>query len=94
MVTKKDLVNDMINQDNQLDSSEADVNLDEYGIDFGSPLPEEQLNTVEVPETLPSLSAEHKIQFCDQINMLDWERNTSGSLFMHAKSILLSIISN
>ena len=65
-----------------------------YGIDYGGPLPEEQLNTIEVLKTLPYLSPEHKALFCSQINLLDWENNTSASLFMHAKSILLTIISD
>ena len=87
--------NSMVTQNiNQLESSEADLDLEEYGIDYGGPFPEEQLNTVEVPETLVSLSAEDKSLFCSAINMLDWERNTSASLFMHAKSILLSMINN
>lgn len=86
--------NSMISHNHQLESSEANVDPEDYGIDYGGPLPEEELNTVEVPETLPSLSPEHKALFCSQINLLDWEHNTSGSLFMHAKSILLNIINN
>ena len=86
--------NSMISQDHQLDNSEEIVDPEEYGIDYSGPLPEDQLNTVEVPETLPSLSPEHKNIFCNQLNLLDWELNTSASLFMHAKSILLSIINN
>lgn len=91
---KRIWLNSMINQGNQLESSEADLDLEEYGIDYGGPLPEEQLNTVEIPEMLPSVSAEHKALFCTQINLLDWEHNTSASLFIYAKSILLSIINN
>ena len=71
------------------------MDLVEYGIDHGGPLPEEELGTIQVPETLPSLSAEQRQAFCTQINIIDWERNTSGSiLIMHAKSILISIMNN
>ena len=63
-------------------------------IDHGGPLPEEKFGTIQVPETLPSLLAEQRQEFCSQINMIDWERNTSGSIFMHAKSILISIMNN
>ena len=86
--------NSMISQDHQLENSEEIVDPEVYGIDYGGPLPEEQLNTVEVLETLPYLSPDHKVLFCSQINLLDWENNTSASLFMHAKSILLNIMSN
>ena len=92
---KRIWLNSMVTQDiNRIESSEANLDLEEYGIDYGGPFPEEQLNTVEVPETLVSLSAEDKSLFCSAINMLDWEHNTSASLFMHAKSILLSMINN
>ena len=88
---KRIWLNSMISQDHQL---EGPMDLAEYGIDHGGPLPEEELGTIEVPETLPSLSAEQRQIFYSQINMIDWERNTSGSIFMHAKSILISIMNN
>ena len=84
---KRIWLSSIISQGHCLEDIEPDVNLEEYGIDYDGPLPEEQINTVEVLETLPTLSAERKELFCSQINMLDWERNTSGSLFMHAKAL-------
>ena len=88
---KRIWLNSMISQDHEL---EGPMDLAIYGIDHGGPLPEEELGTIEVPETLPSLSAEQRQVFYSQINMIDWERNTSGSIFMHAKSILISIMNN
>ena len=91
---KRIWLSSMISQDHDLEDVEPDVDLEEYGINYGGPLPEEELNAVSVPETLPSLSTEQRLLFCSQINMLDWEGNASGSIFMYAKSILLSIIQN
>lgn len=86
--------NSMISQSYHLEMSEPNVNLEDYGIDYGGPLPEEQLNTIEVPQTLSSLSVEHRTLFCSQINTLDWEHNTSSSLFMLAKSMLVNLMNS
>lgn len=91
---KRIWMNSMITQEHQIDSPDTFVDLEEYGVDNDSPLPQEEFNTIEIPETLSSLSTEKRDIFYDQVKLIDWEHNTSGSLFLQAKSILLSIITD
>lgn len=91
---KKIWLNSMISQDHQVNSSDTCVDPEEYGVDHDSPLPQEDLNTVEVPETLSSLSIEKRDMFYDQVKTIDWEQNASGSIFLQAKSMLLSSIND
>ena len=81
----------MIAQNSRVDEPETFL-YEEYGVDPDSPLPQEELNTMEVPETLSSLTNEQKTLLYDQVKLIDWEHNTSGSVFLQAKSMLLSII--
>ena len=64
----------------------------DHEVDHDNPLPQEELNTIEVPETLSSLSNVKKATFSDQVKLIDWEHNTFGSIFLRAKSMLHSII--
>ena len=56
---KKIWLNSMIAQNSHVDEPETFL-YEEYGVDPDSPLPQEELNTMEVPETLSTLTNEQK----------------------------------
>ena len=71
---RKMWINDMISIDNREQTAVSDVidgipavPLDEFGIDEESPLPDEQLYTVDVPETACPLTEAGKQSFLDSI---------------------------
>ena len=68
---KKIWMNSMITQECQIDSPDTFVDLEEYGVDNDGPLPQEEFNTIEIPDTLSSLSTEKRDRFYDQVKLID-----------------------
>ena len=56
----------MVSQNFQIERPNTSIDLEEYGVDHDSPLPQEELNTIEVPETLSSLSTERRTSYVSQ----------------------------
>ena len=73
----------MISQGHHLKNIELEVDLKEHNVKST------ELNAIEVPKTLHSLLVEQRLLFCSHINMLDWKGNTSDSIFMYEKLILI-----
>ena len=51
---KRIWLSSLISHNHHLEGVELDKDIEEYGIDYGGPLPEEELDAISIPETSPS----------------------------------------
>jgi hypothetical protein len=78
------------------DYEQPDVDINTFGINYGGPITEEQVNTVEVPETLHYINDD----FCDlylfqlQNLIANTQSSESTSYYIQGKLLLYNMLSN
>ena len=65
---------------------------EDYGIDFSGPIPEEEVGTIEIPETLPPINDTSLREFLGFIDTDTFYEDRAVQYYIHCKHHLLNML--